>query len=432
MQIRHNPVTFYLRTLLYMALALLLRLVTLLPLVCLFVFPEGSPFRWLALLCPVLMVFMVLPLRLSFADALVQRPRERYFSFDTALSLSDYGEKLRESVVHALSVLKWGIPLFAMLGYAYYCFKNIDPLTLLGNVSAIGKAVVGVWNAVANFFIRLFGSIHTLAYAGGIGEGLIVLGAILAVGVAFWLFGAMRNSAARYIWVLATRDDRAPRTEIRRRLAGRRGRQFGVAMLNLVLWLPFLLVVATTIKGVVGDLSTQLMTALTQKTLPTGDLLKAVGPLAFAFVCLYFPLLPARRYLTAAFATHVSRHAKPAKEPAAKEQVSQPVAPVAPALFTDLPQGGEHSDAHEAVQAPTAPVSPASAPAVSEPAVSAVDSIQPLDDGYAEAEAEDDEPFDAPQDDNAAHAYEAPLPLDDPQAASQAEPADPATFTIGQ
>ena len=81
---RQNPVAFYLRALTYTLFALLLRLLMLAPLLFLLM-PAGSPWRWGALLCPVLLIFVVLPMRYSFADALVQKPRQRFFSFDTAL-----------------------------------------------------------------------------------------------------------------------------------------------------------------------------------------------------------------------------------------------------------------------------------------------------------------------------------------------------------
>ena len=90
---RHNPVTFYFRTLLYLFTALLLRLLALAPLCALLVFPHGSALRWLALLCPALLIFLVLPLRFSFAQALVQSGKDRRFSFDVALNTADYGEK---------------------------------------------------------------------------------------------------------------------------------------------------------------------------------------------------------------------------------------------------------------------------------------------------------------------------------------------------
>lgn len=77
---RQNPITFYLRALLYMFMALLMRVVALLPLATAFMWiPAGSPFRWLAVLTPLLFIFFVLPLRFSFAQALVQPARERRF-----------------------------------------------------------------------------------------------------------------------------------------------------------------------------------------------------------------------------------------------------------------------------------------------------------------------------------------------------------------
>ena len=69
---RQNPLTFYLRTLLYMFMALVMRVVAFAPLCALWVFPAGSQWRWLAVLCPVLLIFFILPLRFSFAQALVQ------------------------------------------------------------------------------------------------------------------------------------------------------------------------------------------------------------------------------------------------------------------------------------------------------------------------------------------------------------------------
>lgn len=138
---KHNPLTFYLRMLLYMFVGLLLRLLALAPLACLFVFPAGSPLKLLALLCPVLLVLLVLPLRYSFAEAMVRRDGRRYFSFDTALNLGNYGEKLAESLLHAAHVIKWGIPFFAMLIYGYYWYKEVDALTLLSTLTRAGPGM---------------------------------------------------------------------------------------------------------------------------------------------------------------------------------------------------------------------------------------------------------------------------------------------------
>ncbi|MEG0491828.1 MAG: hypothetical protein RR696_01365 [Clostridia bacterium] len=335
---KNNPLTFYVRTLLYMLLALSLRLIAFAPLVCLFVFPAGSTLRYLALLCPLLLIFVLLPLRYSMAEALVQKPGARRFSFDTALSLSHYGEKLTESLLHALNVIKWGIPLFLMLGYALYCFREIDLATLLGAISSIGANLTAFWCAIANFFITLFGSINVLKPAGGIGEGMLVIAAILGIGVAVWIYGAMRNSVNRYCWVLATQHERSPRVETRRAMRGRRFLQLLAGLLNLVLWMPFVWSVASVLKSVLSGVSMQLMMMLTQHKLPLIDMTAVLLPLMLAFAFLYLPLLPIRRFVTAAFAVRGSTHPAAPKQPKPKREPKQSTAvPTVAAPVTAVP-----------------------------------------------------------------------------------------------
>ncbi|HNW86638.1 MAG TPA: hypothetical protein PLP25_03515 [Candidatus Limiplasma sp.] len=304
---RHNPLTFYLRTLLYMFIALSLRIVAFLPLLALKWFPDGSYFRWIAALCPVLLIFFILPERFSFAQALVQRSRERRFSLDQATGLQNYGEKLGESLLHALHVLKWGIPLAAMLGWGYYLYNNTDAISLMKGVGDLGAGVTAVWCAVANFFISTFGGTPLVAN-GSLMEGIYAIGAMLGLGVLILMWGVMRNSAYRYIWALATLLDKDPHAEARRRLRGRRWKQFWVAMLNLVLWTPALFVVFTTLKGVLSDMSNAVFNYMATQQLNLPELSNAVWPLLFAFLVCYMPLLPVRRILTAFFATKNLRH----------------------------------------------------------------------------------------------------------------------------
>ena len=230
---KHNPLTFYLRMLLYMFVALLLRLLALAPLACLFVFPAGSPLKLLALLCPVLLVLLVLPLSYSFAEAMVRRDGSRYFSFDTALNLGNYGEKLAESLLHAAHVIKWGIPFFAMLIYGYYWYKEVDALTLLSTLTQLGRGWTNTWCSVANFFLGLVGGAQLTPPQNTLMDGVAAVLAVLGLGVAVWLYGAVRNSAARYVWAYANRNDHSPRKELRRRLRGRRLAQLGVSLINL-------------------------------------------------------------------------------------------------------------------------------------------------------------------------------------------------------
>lgn len=300
-QLKQNPFVFYLWMLLYMFIALAVRVCAVAPLWSLKAFESGSPLRWLALLCPLLVVFVVLPSRYAFAEALVQKPGERRFDIYMALSLRNYGDKLMEALKHAAHVLVWGVPVYAMVAYAMHWWNAVDLGAFLGAVINLGKGWSNLWTSIANFFIRLFGSINTLPNNGGIMEGILVIASVLGVGVLIWLFGIMRNSASRYAWVVANREERSPAKMTRRCLRGRRLCQLGTALINLVLWAPFVATVVVTLKGVVGDLSTALMMMLASGSGSALNLAGAVQPLMLAFVLLYMPLLPIRRYLTADF-----------------------------------------------------------------------------------------------------------------------------------
>ena len=290
---KQNPLVFYLWMLLYMLLALLIRAAAFLPLLAV---ASGSAFKWLWVLCPVVLIFLVLPLRYSFAEALVQRPGERRFCLTEAFSVRHYGEKLTESLLHALHVLKWGIPLAALLVYAMYWYSEVDALTVLQSMTALGAGWASLRVGVAN----LFGA-NAAVPANTLMDGLFVIGLIVLLAVLIWIYGAVRNSANRYSWVLATRSEFSPRSELRRRMIGRRWKQLGVAVINFLLWIPFLLVAGKALKNAVSDLSTMLMMAITTGSLPAVDLAGAVVPLIAAFFGLYLTLLPVRRWLTASF-----------------------------------------------------------------------------------------------------------------------------------
>jgi len=292
---KQSPVVFYLWTLLYMLCALLIRVLTFAPLAAL---AQDSGVRWLALLCPALLIFVVLPLRYSFAEALVQEPGQRRFCFAKAFSFSHYGEKLAESLLHAVRVILWGIPLAALMVYAMYWYNDVDALTMLQSITGLGAGWASIRVGVCNFFGG-----DAVVPVNTMMDGMFVIAMVVALAVLIWLYGAVRNSACRYSWVLATRADRAPRKELRRRLSGRRFAQLGVAILNLILFVPFVLVVTLTLKGVVSDVSTVLMMAITTGRMPAMDLAGAVVPLIAAFFGLYMTLLPVRRWLTARFVT---------------------------------------------------------------------------------------------------------------------------------
>ncbi len=319
-QTRQNPVMFYLRTLTYMLIALSLRLVMLAPLMLLMQ-PAGSPWRWGALLCPLMLLFVVLPMRYSFADALVQKPRQRCFSFDLALGTEHYGEKLGESLLHALSVAKWGLPLVGVIAFAgwYYLYPmEENPAELMNVLNAMGQWAAGLWYSIVDFFVGLQGGIPDVHLQGGWVEGLYVVGIVLAICLLILLYGVVRNSCNRYIWVAATRDERMPRTEIRRRMRGRRWKQLLVALGNLVLLAPWLVVVGIHLKEAFAPAMELLGGWLVMGDVMTMDLSGLIMPLVLAFLLLYLPLLPVRRILTAAFSTARKRHTMPETEKSAK------------------------------------------------------------------------------------------------------------------
>lgn len=296
--VKQNPVMFYLRVLLYIVIALFARVLAFAPLYCLTL---DSAWKWLWLLCPVLLIFGILPLRFSFAEAMVQVKGGRYFSFDKALSLSNYGEKLRESLLHALNVLKWGLPLAALGVFGYVWYNQIDAITVIRSITELGGAASEIWCKIYNFVGGLFGWAEKVPAAAALMEGLYVVLGVVALAVLIWLWGVVRNSATRYLWAIAAQNDRVPRAERRRRLKGRRFAQLLVALVNLVLLLPPFAVVALSLKDTVSGLSNQLMMVFAGN-LPQLDLSGVFVPFVVAFFGLYLPLLPIRRWLTASFA----------------------------------------------------------------------------------------------------------------------------------
>lgn len=305
---RQNPFVFYLRILLYMFIAFVMRVIALLPLGALFVFEAESPWRWLALLTPVLLLFIILPLRFSFARALARSKGN--FSLRKSLYMDDYGEKLGESVLHALHIIKWAIPLILMLGVGYYFYNNVDLITLLNDLSVLGAGVVTVLAWIANIFIGIFGG-EQIIPNGDLMEGIYTVMAVYGLGVLILIWGIVRNGAFRYIWAVADAMDKDPHAEARRRLRDRRWKQLGVAFINLVLWAPALYITFSTLKGVLGSLSDAFFTVLSTHTLDLPELGGAVGPLLFAFFVCYMPLLPLRRIVTAAFAVRPGKGVPP-------------------------------------------------------------------------------------------------------------------------
>lgn len=313
---KQSPILYYALLLAYVLLALVLRLIAVAPLCALFVFPAGSALRWLALLCPALLLFVVLPLRFSFAQALVQPSGRRSFSLGAAFSFDGYWEKLGDGIWHALHVFAWSLPLLAVLAYGYYFKDSRDGFTLLSDIRNLGASVTSIGCAMFNFFSALFGG-AVLTPTGGLMEGFYTLFAIVGLCALIWLYGSMRNSAFRYIWATATREERNARVETRRCLRGRRVRQLAAALLNLVLWIPFVYVLARIARHAFGDLTTMISSALVTQTFDTAALTSLLTPALIAYLTLYLTLLPIRRLITARFAASCHPGARASRRAAA-------------------------------------------------------------------------------------------------------------------
>lgn len=296
--VKHNPVVFYLQILVYTLIAIVLRVIATAPLAALVV--DTIP-AWAALLCPVLWIFVIMPLRFSFGDAMAQGKAERVFDYRRAFSFAEYGEKLTQSLLHALHVAKWGLPLALMGVLAFYWYNEVDALTVLQTVTAMGRFTCEATCAVAN----LFGAGMTVP-ANTLMEGVFTVLGIVGLGAAVWALGVVRNSATRYIWSIAPDTNHKLAVEVRRRLLGRRWAQLAVGLVNLLLMVPAWIVALLPLKDVFSSLSTKLMMAITTGAGFSGDLSGTFLPIAVSFCVLYLLVLPIRRWLTASFAVHES------------------------------------------------------------------------------------------------------------------------------
>lgn len=159
-------------------------------------------------------------------------------------------------------------------------------------------------------------------------QGVYTVLTLVGLGLLILLYGAVRNSATRYIWAVANHEDRPVRREIRRRLRGRRMAQLGTALCNLLLCVPFLWLAALQLKDTFLELCQQLVLAMSWNGRPqiSPDVVKTLLPLTLTFFLTYMPLLPARRILTAAFAVREPRHTAPRNGQPVEEDPTLPKA----------------------------------------------------------------------------------------------------------
>ena len=299
---RQSGIVFYLAMVADKLLMVVLGVLCLSPL-CLVKLCWGSPLVWLGLLCLPLLLLVMVPLRYSFADALVQ-PREnsRHFSLAKAFNLRDgYGEKLHFGLLNLLRNLLWGIPTLGLLGYCGWWgitnYYGTNVLTMMSSLEELGQ----VKYTVMNFFLRLFGQAEVTVPAHTLADSFVVVGAAFLLTLVIWFFGACRNAGYRYVWAWSRQQGCSFSQGYQKQIKGRRGGHALVCLMNLVLWIPFLLVVYFSFKPVLSDLSQNFLEYVMTKSFPLKEIATSLLPAALAYVFLYLFVLPARNWLNARF-----------------------------------------------------------------------------------------------------------------------------------
>jgi hypothetical protein len=284
----------------YVLIALLVRIIALCPLLLLWAIPVGWSIKWLSILCPVLIIILVLPMRFSFARAMMTAAQSGTFSIWRALRLTQYRRKLQASLRHALRILCWGFPFLFMLGWSYYIIAFMDVFAAIRILATFGEGVVTALSTIVNFIIGIIAG-NTVQWTGGFTEGLYAVSGIAILTLLIFLWGIWRCSLYRYLWATESSKTRNSQIRIRKALRGYRWKQFTEGLYNIVLWLPtmffLLLIVLSIYEQIVGLVTTYINT----NTIPPISFPKSVVFLGVIGLFVHLLILPVRRSVTADF-----------------------------------------------------------------------------------------------------------------------------------
>ena len=117
----------------------------------------------LAWLCPVLVLFFVLPARVSSADALMRFARGGAFITPALISYAQYPKKLTYVLKQIIKIALFAVPLAALAGYVIYLWNGgVDVFTLITRIKNLGGTIqkgllVCLLVAVAAFIPVLIG-----------------------------------------------------------------------------------------------------------------------------------------------------------------------------------------------------------------------------------------------------------------------------------
>ncbi len=204
-----------------MLVLILIRLVALSPLLTLVYCQEGSAFRYLSFLTPVLYFFLILPLRYSMGEAMHHALDGSPFFTARLVQYEGYGRKLRALLFQALHLLPWALPLLIGLGIGWYMYTGVE------DGSAVFRMIISLGKVLGEEY--------------GLMEGFYIVAAFGFLLLLVLLYGMMRNGMIRFLWKKADGNYAVARREMLTRLKGRRGGQFLVGLIHFLLTLPMLL-----------------------------------------------------------------------------------------------------------------------------------------------------------------------------------------------
>lgn len=162
-----------------------------------------------------LYLFIVVPLRNSFAEAMEKTSRKENFSWKTCFSYKNYFEKIGFQVKQGLKLIPWALPIILLVSSLAYYYSNTDTLSFSHFFRVVGRNVFGE--------------------GAGLMEGFGVLFAAVLLCLAIFSFGVVRNSADRFLRMSPIQNAILPDAEIRRCLIKQRGPQFLIGLFNGVL-----------------------------------------------------------------------------------------------------------------------------------------------------------------------------------------------------
>ena len=177
----------------------------------------------LALLCPLMLIFIALPMRQSTAEAMQLFLSGAPMATVAMLPLNGYWKKVARSLRMTGLMLLWLLPFAIMLGLLLYALTGMDFLTALGYLSSLG--------------------------GGDFGQGIIRYVMLMMLMLLFPLFGVMFHSGTRHACAL---NDR-------KLVKGHRGQLIRLWLSGLMFVLPVAICVVALI-AVIGVSAVQFTT----------------------------------------------------------------------------------------------------------------------------------------------------------------------------